>query len=242
MAQLGVPAPALPTLTFTEKLVESISDRIAECTGQRRSKMIMSRWVGGANKRQLAAVQTSLDVLYENGTNPTIVREQKIVRSMLHSLARGSTVEDEVVFEMLTLRSAFCSERSVRDDNPVWNSELKAYVYGLRREAPLPLDSDGMVKKVAAAVQFAYEVTTRCAGDNFASPTEAVEEYAGVTSAKVTAKRYVDANLLELVLEESDRVEELIEMAISQRTTEPAILRGLLDNPDGARPLAGGWL
>jgi hypothetical protein len=241
MAQLGVPAPSLPELTFTEKLVDSISDKIAENTGQRRAKGIMSKWVGGANKRQLAAIQGSLDVLYEDDNDPAVLREQRIIKSMLHSLARGSMVEDEVVIEMLTLRSAFCSDRSVRDDAPAWNSELKSYIYGLRREVPLPLDSNGMVKKIAAAVQFAYEVTTRCPGEKF-TPTEPVEEYAGVTSVKVTAKRYVDANLLEMVLEESDRVEEMIELAISQRTTDPAVLRGLMDNPDGAKPLASGWL
>lgn len=241
MAQLGVPAPSLPELTFTEKLVESISNRIAENTGERRAKGIMSRWIGGANKRQLAAIQTSLDVLYKDETDPAVEREQKVIRSMLHSLARGSMVEDEVVIEMLTLRSAFCSDRSVRDDAPTWNADLKSYIYGIRREKPLPLDSAGMTKKVAAAVQFAYEVTTRCRGEKF-TPTETVEEYAGVTSVKVTAKRYVDSHLLELVLEQSDRVEELIELAISQRTTDPAILRGLISNPEGAKPLASGWL
>jgi hypothetical protein len=241
MAQLGVPAPSLPELTFTEKLVESISAKIAEYTGERRAKGIMTRWVGGANKRQLAAIQDSLAVLESEDRAPAVVREQRVIKSILHSLARGSMVEDEVVIEMLTLRSAFCSDRSLRDDAPVWNSELKSYIYGLRREVPLPLDSKGMVEKITAAVQFAYEVTTRCPGEKF-TPTEPVEEYAGVSSAKVTAKRYVDADLLEIVLEQPDRVEEMIELAVSQRTTDPAILRGLMDNPDGAKPLASGWL
>jgi hypothetical protein len=241
MAQLGVPAPSLPELTFTEKLVESISTKIADYTGERRAKGIMTRWVGGADKRQLRAIQESLVILESEDRDPAVVREQKVIKSILHSLARGSMVEDEVVIEMLTLRSAFCSARSMRDDAPVWNSELKSYIYGLRREVPLPLDSKGMAKKITAAVQFAYEVTTRCPGEKF-TPTEPVEEYAGVTSVKVTAKRYVDANLLELVLEQSDRVDEMIDLAISQRTTEPAVLRSLMDNPDGAKPLAGGWL
>lgn len=240
MAQLGVPAPALSALTHTEKLVKNISDRITEHTGKPRSPETMAKWVGNANKRQLSAIQESLDVLEISDGDPAQKREQRVILSILESLG-NDPIGDEVVMEMLMIRKAYCGERSIKHFAIETNRELKSYVYGIRSDAPLPLDSAGMISRITAAVRFAYEVNTTCSNERF-NPTETYDVRASILAKPVTEKRYRNADLLELVMEKHEQVDAMIELVTTYRTSDPATLRGLMDNPDGAKPLVSGWL
>ena len=240
---LKAPAPVLPGPgIITEWTVSSRISRIEEITGVSRKHNILERWIENANKRELGVIDSALEVFDKDDSDAAVAREQKVIKSILHSLARGSSTEDEVVLEMLALREAFCSEWSQENDPQIMNAELKSYIYGLRGSKPLPLDKDDKwVIGLTAAIRFAYEVNARCPEQDFL-PTVEADSSIGFSSVRTTRREFVTPDLANLAYQESAKTTELIELAITNRTNDAAVLRSLLENPDGAKPLANGWL
>jgi len=238
---LKAPAPVLTGITTKRTTLSRIS-RIEEITGVSRNHNILAHWIGKANKRELGVIDSALEVFDKDDTDVAVAREQKVIKSILHSLARGSSTEDEVVLEMLALRKAFCSEWSQENDPQIMNAELKSYIYGIRGNKPLLLDKDDKwVTGLTAAIRFAYEMNARCPEEDFL-PTVEADSSIGFSSVRTTRREFVTPDLANLAYQESAKTTELIELAITNRTNDAAVLRSLLENPDGAKPLANGWL
>ena len=241
MASLGVPAPVLREPTYTQKLTSSRISKINEFMGQARMRAVMERWVGSMNDSELSILDDTLEVCESRSLDRAVVREQEVIKGIFYSLARGSSEEDRVVLEMLAIRKAFCSEWSQREQPTLRNTELKSYVYGMRARGGFPLEGDYWVRGITATVRFAYELTARFPNADFL-PTEKTNDYAGFSGMKTDYRKYKSPELANLIFNHPEDTGYLIELAAEHQTNDPHILRGLIENPEGAAPLSKGWL
>jgi hypothetical protein len=237
------PAPSLNTPSYTQKLTSSRREAIQKLTGNTIGGPTIERWVGRLDKTRLTSLDKSIAVCLDTSMDPAAVREQKVIRGILASLAHGSIVEDDVVAEALMLRAAFCSEWSRNNQPTTRNAELKSYVYGIRPEGidPMPLDTEEKVNGAVAKIRFAYELSALFPNEDLL-PTEKVQTYAGFSSVVVSYRRYKDSGLADFIAEHPEDTGYLIGLAAEYRTCDAQALRGLYENSDGSASLSTGWL
>lgn len=235
------PAPSLNTKPYTQKLVTSRRETIQGITGGTLGGSIMEHWVGKLDKARLTALDESLAVCENISSDPSVIREQEVIRPILESLARGSLVEDEVAAEALVLRAAFCSDWSQQNEPTTRSAEMKSYIYGIRDDGNLPLGTNTQVHGLTAAVRFAYEMTARFPDAEFL-PTEKTRGYAGFTSVVVSYQKYKDPALFNLISAHPEDTGRLIDLAAKYQTCDAQVLRGLYEDTEGSASLSKGWL
>lgn len=241
LATLGIKPPALPTPTYTQKLVSSRTERVNEFMGSVRDQRFMSRWIGGMTKIELGILDSALEVCAETSSTPAVLREQLVIKGILHSLARGSEEEDRVVLEMLALRKAFCSEWSQKESPEAGNNELKSYVFGIRGNNGVPLKDPVWFSGLEAPIRFAYELNARFPEEDFL-PTTNHAKYRSWQASDVRTRQFKDIDLANFLYQNRDNIDTVIELAAKHRTSDVAVLRGLVENRDGATSLVTGWL
>lgn len=241
LATLGIKPPTLPTPTFTQKMVSARTEQINEFMGVVRDQRFMSRWIGGMTKIELGILDGALEVCADTSSTPAVLREQLVIKGILHSLARGSDEEDRVVLETLALRKAFCSEWSQKESPEAGNNELKSYIFGIRGSKEVPLKKPEWFTGLTAPIQFAYELNARFPEEDFL-PTTNHAKYRSREASAVRTRQFKDIDLANFLYQNRDNIDTVIELAAKHRTSDVAVLRGLVENRDGATSLVTGWL
>lgn len=165
--------------------------------------------------------------------------EQAVLSSIFEPLTKRSG-DSGAIHELLAHRKAFASNWAVRENPSLYLESLDALVYGLRGEnfkGSLDCADESVVNVNIALLRFAYEVKERAPRSEFLPVYEA---QMGVGSSRV-ADVYKNEGLKELIRDRADRVDELIELALTNKTTEPQTLLALMDH-EGHSSLTYGLL
>lgn len=182
-----------------------------------------------------------IDILDEAlaGFDGSSEHEQAVLASFFEPLTKR-TGDSGAIHELLAHRKAFASDWAVSENPRLYIDDLNGLAYGLRDDnfrENLECTDESVISENIALLRFAYEVKERAPRSDFLPVYEA---QMGVGSSRV-ADVYKSEGLKELIRDRADRVDELIELAVANKTTEPQTLLALMDH-EGHSSLTYGLL
>jgi hypothetical protein len=166
-------------------------------------------------------------------------REQSVLAAIFDPLTHR-TGPTGAIHELLAHRKAFASEWAVKENPPLHLYGLEPFVHGLREDnfrAKLDCTDESVVNGNIALIRFAYEVRERAPHGGFLPVYEAQIGVGGAT----TAYAYESDDLKTLIAENADRVDSLIDLALTHKTSDAQRLRALLEH-EGHSSLTYGML
>lgn len=235
-----IPAPRATQLRITAANRPSLINEVA---GHTKDSDTLKRTLERATPETLKVLDEALSFYRAPSNDPIVEREKNAILSIVGGFARGSQTDDKMVYEMLTLRSAFCSKWSQENDAALSRSTMRMFIYGLNGGKEIPLTKPKFVEGVTAALRFAYELNARCPYADFLPTVEGTANaYGQYGRGTHPTYQYRETDTANFVFREADKVEELIELAVKHKTTDAKVLEYLLEN-DGASPaVSDGWL
>lgn len=165
--------------------------------------------------------------------------EQAVLASIFDPLTHR-TGPTGAIYELLAHRKAFASEWAVNENPSLQLYGLEPFVHGLREDnfrAKLDCTDESVVNENIALIRFAYEVKERAPHGGFLPVYEAQIGVGGAT----TAYAYESDDLKALISENADRVDSLIDLALTHKTSDAQRLRALLEH-EGHSSLTYGML
>lgn len=182
-----------------------------------------------------------LDILDEAlaGFDGASDREKAVLASIFDPLT-NRTGPTGAIHELLAHRKAFSSEWAVNENPALSIYSLEPFVHGLREDkfkTKLDCTDESVVNERIALIRFAYEVKERAPYGGFLPVYEAQIGVGGAT----TAYAYESDYLKELIAENADRVDSLIDLALTHKTSDAQRLRALLEH-EGHSSLTHGML
>ena len=244
MSRANVPAPTLgakaPRVTNASRL-RGISD-VFIIENKIPNKAKVKQWLAESTPEQLDALDDALESF------ASATRREKYVLSMILDPLTYRTGYTEATHELIRHRQAFTSEWAI-SNNPVNHiTLLPAFVYGARQQSitdfktALDCTDENAVRENIALLRFAYELQERATYGGF---LPIYKDRVAVSDAQehphVNAYVYDDPKLKDLIKEYADRVDDLIEFSITQKTSDPYRLRALLEH-EGHSTLVYGML
>lgn len=233
-----IPAPRAPKVKPTT-LTRSLA--ISRVAGHNKPQVGLDQYFAHVTKEELDVLDEALAFWEQPATTPEDEREQTVITAILYSLARGSQRENRIVHEMLVLRKAFCSKWSQENKASTSNSAMRSFFYGLRSGKNLPLGEE-WIGGLTAVIRFAYEMVNRDPEADYLPVNEAEVGIGGGYSNKTQAWQYRDEKIANFIYANPEKTGELIELAVKHETTDPELLRYLLENDGGPKSVSSGWL
>ena len=204
-------------------------------------------WVDNSSEAQLAEIAVALEVVNssEDSSDPAMLREARVVRSILSSTLsyNGPTGH---AHGLMAARSAFCSEWSTSHEADM-RTALPVYL-GLNCDGhgnKLPAERLLKPKEMTAALRYSYELITARTFPIRNTPFNEVMVSKPSSGFRETANfsmvQYGDPKLLTLVAENADRVTDLIDLSQNHETFDPERLAVLMGY-EGPKALGTGSL
>jgi hypothetical protein len=165
--------------------------------------------------------------------------EQAVLASIFEPLTTR-TGPTGTIHELLAHRKAFASEWAVNENPAIQIYGLEPFIHGLREDnfkTKLDCTDESVVNENIALIRFAYEVKERAPHGGFLPVHEAQIGVGGHT----TAYAYDSDDLKTLIAENADRVDSLIDLALTHKNSDAQRLRALLEH-EGHSSLTYGTL
>jgi hypothetical protein len=190
-----------------------------------------------------------LDILDEaiSGFDSATDHEQLILSTILEPLSIR-TGKTGAIHELVAHRAAFASEWSINNKPRRYMHGLEPFMFGVRQRetdfsTKLDCTDESMVGEQTALIRFAYELKERAPFGGF-QPVYNVKvevDHDNTGYVYASAHAYENDELKNLIIENADRVDDLIEFSVTQETSDPHRLRALLEH-EGHSSLTYGLL
>lgn len=235
----SVPAPTLyggikSTKPSTASRIRGIRHALTGGSWKKPVQAKSERFVNFSTPEQLDILDEALAEFDELTDH-----EQAILASIFEPLA-SRTGNSGAIHELLAHRKAFASEWTFRENPSLQIDNLEGLVYGLREnsfQTKLDCTDESVVNENIALIRFAYEIKERAPYGGFL-PVHSEQIGVGGDS---TASVYDSEDLKNLIRENADRVDDLIELSLAQKTSDPHRIRALLEH-EGHSSLTYGLL
>jgi hypothetical protein len=232
----SVPAPALGYRRETKVSMVSRYRGIATIISKGSSS---EKAIKAKTDRFLASsTPEQLDILDEaiSGFDSATDHERLILSTILEPLSIR-TGKTGAIHELVAHRAAFASEWSINNKPRRYMHGLEPFMFGVRQQGTdfstkLDCTDESAVGEQTALIRFAYELKERAPFGGF-QPVYNVKvevDHDSTGYVYASAHAYENDELKNLIIENADRVDDLIEFSVTQETSDPHRLRALLEH------------
>lgn len=236
-----VPVPTLGDIRPAQKVTKAALTRnitrVFETNGQlmKPLKSKIEKWIEHSTPQQLTVLNEAIG----NSFHTVSDHEKRIIAEILNPLC-WSRSQTGAMHELLALRQAFCSDWATENNRVMTTTDLESLMYGLRGgdfKTPIDLSDNQRNKENVALLRFAFELKERAPYGGFLPVRQSLEGRGRLEPVYV----YDREDLKELIRQYPDRVNDLIELAVSHETCHPDRLRAMLEH-EGPGTLSSGAL
>lgn len=211
---------------------------------------LLEQWLEVSTGDQLSELLTAIHTVRDskNSSDPVLLREAEVIRAIMHDTLNNKAHMVHT-HDMLRFRSSFSDARF---DLPKSSLKIILGVYvGNRCDMhgkPLPERELPTPEGFSASLRYSFEMMIACLYHGHDKQAIPVTEIYLTAEGKGPSGRatysifpYRDQELAYLISENPDRVENLIDLSLANKTSEPDRLLALMDY-DGHATLSSGAL
>lgn len=227
----SVPAPRVGNKKQSvDGIFSEVSDLMSVLNLEAPAKKRITKIIEKTDPQDIHIVRDAL-----TGFESASAREQEFIRRALYL-----AIPDGTLCEKLSLRSSFSGDWSRDSPPPMVN--MNTCIYAVREmlngddEKPLELNNPEYMKKAHALTEFIFE-----SRHHFAETEHPLVFQVTKGKSKRDTLRFVSSDFVGLVLDHRDRVRELLTLVQDRKTSNPDLLRELMER-EGPSAVSSGYL